>query len=122
MSEIMTKFRIKYTSLKMVDDISVKPKQETQDFFDKLISDFRKNEPSDTGKIKKCIRLKKFEEKNNIVEDNKNYNFFVECCVTEVELQSLKDKTHRQLRLRELLLENSSQSTLVVMYVFITCI
>nr|XP_033326435.1 bumetanide-sensitive sodium-(potassium)-chloride cotransporter isoform X2 [Megalopta genalis] len=86
MAEIMAKFRIRYTSLKMVDDISVQPKQETQDFFDKLISDFRKNDPADT-----------------------------ECCVTELELQSLKDKTHRQLRLRELLLENSSQSTLVVM-------
>lgn len=44
--------------------------------------------------------------------------FLSECCVTDLELQSLKDKTHRQLRLRELLLENSSQSTLVVMYVF----
>ncbi|XP_031836103.1 sodium potassium chloride cotransporter [Nomia melanderi] len=86
MAEIMAKFRIRYTSLKMVDDISVQPKQETQDFFDKLISDFRKNDTVDT-----------------------------ECCVTELELQSLKDKTHRQLRLRELLLENSSQSTLVVM-------
>lgn len=86
MAEIMAKFRIRYTSLKMVDDISVQPKQETLDFFDKLISDFRKNEPADT-----------------------------ECCVTELELQSLKDKTYRQLRLRELLLENSNQSTLVVM-------
>ncbi|XP_017791307.1 PREDICTED: bumetanide-sensitive sodium-(potassium)-chloride cotransporter isoform X2 [Habropoda laboriosa] len=86
MAEIMTKFRIRYTSLKMVDDISVQPKQETQDFFDKLISNFRKNDPGDT-----------------------------ECCVTDLELQSLKDKTHRQLRLRELLLENSSQSKLVVM-------
>ncbi|CAK9816690.1 Bumetanide-sensitive sodium-(potassium)-chloride cotransporter [Anthophora quadrimaculata] len=86
MAEIMTKFRIRYTSLKMVDDISVQPKQETQDFFDKLISDFRKNDPGDT-----------------------------DCCVTDLELQSLKDKTHRQLRLRELLLENSSQSKLVVM-------
>lgn len=33
----------------MVDDISVQPKQETLDFFDKLISDFRKNEPDNTG-------------------------------------------------------------------------
>lgn len=45
--------------------------------------------------------------------------FFVECCVTDLELQTLRDKTNRQLRLRELLLENSSQSTLVVMYVII---
>lgn len=51
MAEIMTKFRIRYTSLKMVDDISVQPKQETLDFFDKLISNFRKNDVSDTGKI-----------------------------------------------------------------------
>ena len=35
MAEIMAKFRIRYTSLKMVDDISVQPKQETLDFFDK---------------------------------------------------------------------------------------
>lgn len=41
--------------------------------------------------------------------------FFLECCVTDLELQTLRDKTNRQLRLRELLLENSSQSTLVVM-------
>lgn len=33
----------------MVDDISVQPKQETQDLFDKLISDFRKNDSADTG-------------------------------------------------------------------------
>lgn len=48
----MAKFRIKYTSLKMVDDISLQPKQETQDFFDKVISEFRKNDASDNaGKI-----------------------------------------------------------------------
>ena len=51
MAEIMAKFRIRSTSLKMVDDISVQPKQETLDFFDKLISNFRKNDVSDTGKI-----------------------------------------------------------------------
>ncbi|XP_066583360.1 bumetanide-sensitive sodium-(potassium)-chloride cotransporter isoform X2 [Prorops nasuta] len=87
MIEIMAKFRIKYTSLKMVDDISLEPKPETQQFFDQLICNFRKNDPADT----------------------------TECYVTDFELQSLRDKTHRQLRLRELLLENSSQSTLVVM-------
>ncbi|XP_020283623.1 bumetanide-sensitive sodium-(potassium)-chloride cotransporter isoform X2 [Pseudomyrmex gracilis] len=88
MVEIMCKARIKYTSLKMVDDISVEPKQETQTFFDKLISNFRTNGSS---------------------ENSEN------CYVTDRELQTLRDKTHRQLRLRELLLENSNQSTLVVM-------
>lgn len=49
MAEIMAKFRIKYTSLKMVDDISIAPRQDTQNFFDKLISDFRRNDPSDNS-------------------------------------------------------------------------
>ncbi|XP_074110124.1 sodium potassium chloride cotransporter isoform X1 [Cotesia typhae] len=87
MAEIMAKFRIKYTSLKIVDDISIPPKQETQDFFDKLITDFRRQDDNDT----------------------------TDCVITDLELQTLKDKTNRQLRLRELLLENSSKSTLVVM-------
>ncbi|XP_014204971.1 bumetanide-sensitive sodium-(potassium)-chloride cotransporter isoform X2 [Copidosoma floridanum] len=87
MAEIITKFRIKYTSLKMVDDISVQPQQETQKFFDRIISEFRKNEANESS----------------------------ECFVTDEELQNLREKTFRQLRLRELLLEHSSQSTLVFM-------
>jgi hypothetical protein len=52
MAEIMMKFRIKYTSLKMVDDISVQPRQETQNFFDKVILEFRKNDSSEnSGKL-----------------------------------------------------------------------
>lgn len=62
-------------------------KKETQDFFDSLVSEFRKNDNTDSS----------------------------ECVITDVELQALRDKTYRQLRLRELLLENSSQSALVVM-------
>ena len=62
MAEIMAKFRIRYTSLKMVDDISVQPKQETLDFFDKLISDFRRNEPADTGSTRLIKKGKKKEE------------------------------------------------------------
>lgn len=89
MVEIMAKFRIQYTTLKMVDDISVKPQQETQNFFDKLVADFRNN------------------------DDKTDEN--TDCLITDLELQTLRDKTHRQLRLRELLLENSSQSTLVMM-------
>ncbi|KAL0108379.1 hypothetical protein PUN28_015133 [Cardiocondyla obscurior] len=87
MVEIMNKARINYSSLKIVDDIGVELKEETRSFFDKLISDFRINDSSEDG----------------------------ECYITDNELQTLRDKTHRQLRLRELLLENSSQSTLVVM-------
>lgn len=83
----MAKVRIKYTSLKMVDDISMEPKQETREFFDKLIMDLQKNNTSGNS----------------------------DCIITDSELQTLREKTNRQLRIRELLLENSSRSTLVVM-------
>lgn len=51
MSEIMNKFRIKYTSLTMVDGINVQPRQETQVFFDQLISEFRLNDSENSGKL-----------------------------------------------------------------------
>lgn len=38
-----------------------------------------------------------------------------DCQITEKELRAYQEKTHRQLRLRELLLENSSDANLVVM-------
>lgn len=38
-----------------------------------------------------------------------------ECFVPETELETLQKKTHRQLRLRELLLEHSQDASLVVM-------
>ncbi|KAF5306750.1 hypothetical protein FQA39_LY01508 [Lamprigera yunnana] len=43
-------------------------------------------------------------------KDSKN-----DCEISEMELVTLQEKTNRQLRLRELLLENSRQATLVVM-------
>ncbi len=49
MAEIMAKFRIKYTSLTMVDDISVQPRKETQNFFDKIISEFQKNNSTENS-------------------------------------------------------------------------
>lgn len=38
-----------------------------------------------------------------------------DCVVTQAQLDALQDKTNRQLRLRELLLENSRDAALVVM-------
>jgi hypothetical protein len=49
MVEIMNKARIKYDNLKMVDDSSIDPKEETQSLFDRLISDFHTNDISDSS-------------------------------------------------------------------------
>lgn len=50
--------------------------------------------------------------------NNLNYSntlFGLGAVVTEEELENLKEKTDRQLRLRELLQKHSKDSTLVVM-------
>jgi len=61
MAEIMNKARINYSSLKIVDDISVELKQETRTFFDKLISDFRINDSSENnGKLKVIFVLARY--------------------------------------------------------------
>uniref|UniRef100_A0A1B6EM82 Bumetanide-sensitive sodium-(Potassium)-chloride cotransporter n=1 Tax=Cuerna arida TaxID=1464854 RepID=A0A1B6EM82_9HEMI len=85
MASLLSKFRIKYTSLTMIHNISEPPKQETINFFENIISGFR--------------------------ESNKN----AECTVSDMEYEALREKTYRQLRLRELLQQHSKQSNLVVM-------
>nr|CAH7722625.1 unnamed protein product [Callosobruchus chinensis] len=65
-----------------------KPQDSTIAFFDDLLVRFR--QPS----------------------DNRRENSENDCYVTEKEIQALQDKTYRQLRLRDLLLENSSKSNL----------
>lgn len=41
--------------------------------------------------------------------------FFIECTISYVEECTLQEKTNRQCRLRELLLEKSKDASLVVM-------
>ncbi|KAI4458081.1 solute carrier family 12 cation cotransporter [Holotrichia oblita] len=86
MANLLSKFRLEYSSLKMVN-ISDKPSDSTIQFFDSLLEHFKT--PVD-------------------VKDN-------ECKVSEIEIAALQEKTYRQLRLRELLLEHSRQANLVVM-------
>ncbi|KAK9736670.1 Amino acid permease [Popillia japonica] len=86
MANLLSKFRLEYSSLKMVN-ISDKPSDSTIQFFDSLLEHFKT--PVD-------------------VKEN-------ECKVSEIEIAALQEKTYRQLRLRELLLEHSCQANLVVM-------
>lgn len=41
MASLLAKFRIDYTDLQVVPDITAKPQESTQIFFDSLIADFR---------------------------------------------------------------------------------
>ena len=90
MASLLAKFRIDYSALKLIPDITKKPKESTMSFFEDLISPFK---------------IPESEEDN---DSNK-------LGITEADLLAMKDKTNRHLRLRELLQEHSSDANLVVM-------
>lgn len=87
MASLLAKFRIDYSDLQLITDITRKPQDATVKYFNELIQEFRQpdDSPVDPG------------------------------TVTESDLLSVQDKTNRHLRLREYLLQNSSGSDLVVM-------
>lgn len=88
MASLLAKFRIDYSDLQVVPDVTNKPQETTQQFFETLISDFRK--PQD-------------------INDPMSVR------ITDSELLAVKDKTNRHLRLRELLLQHSHEANMVVM-------
>ncbi|CAG9765408.1 unnamed protein product [Ceutorhynchus assimilis] len=88
MASMLAKFRIEYSDLQIVPDITKKPKDETKQFFESLIAGF------------KCVS-------ENSEQDTK-------ISITDSELMAVKDKTNRHMRLRELLLEHSSEAEMVV--------
>uniref|UniRef100_A0A0A9WLJ8 Bumetanide-sensitive sodium-(Potassium)-chloride cotransporter n=1 Tax=Lygus hesperus TaxID=30085 RepID=A0A0A9WLJ8_LYGHE len=87
MASLLSKFRIDYSDLKVIPDITKKPMDETNAFFDQLIKNFVVNDST--------------------VEDN--------VMISTSELSAMKDKTNRHLRLRELLQEYSMGANLIVM-------
>lgn len=47
MASLLAKFRIDYSDLQVVPDVTSKPMERTQQFFESLISDFRKSSKED---------------------------------------------------------------------------
>ncbi|XP_033219683.1 bumetanide-sensitive sodium-(potassium)-chloride cotransporter [Belonocnema kinseyi] len=88
MASLLSKFRIDYSALKVIPDISKPAQLGTKNFFDSLITEF-------------C--------------NPANPRLSEADTIKESELLAMKDKTNRHLRLRELLLENSTEANLVVM-------
>lgn len=90
MASLLAKFRIDYSDLKVIPDITKRPKESTIAFFEDLISSFR-------------------------LPDNQECDSEDGISITEAELIAMTDKTNRHLRLRELAMENSLDANLVVM-------
>ncbi|XP_068622442.1 bumetanide-sensitive sodium-(potassium)-chloride cotransporter [Battus philenor] len=85
MANLLAKFRIDYSSLTMLQDITEPPQPDTKKLFDETIKKFTDESCSE------------------------------DCRISKTELSTLAEKTNRQLRLRELLLANSGDARLVVM-------
>uniref|UniRef100_A0A1A9WEC2 SLC12A transporter C-terminal domain-containing protein n=1 Tax=Glossina brevipalpis TaxID=37001 RepID=A0A1A9WEC2_9MUSC len=96
MASLLSKFRIDYSDLQLIPDITKKPQESSTQFFNELMKDF-------------IITEKEGGSANTtqMLDD--------EGMISEDDLMAVQDKTNRYLRLREYLLEQSTKSDLVVM-------
>ncbi|KAL7639365.1 UNVERIFIED_CONTAM: hypothetical protein RMT77_009866 [Armadillidium vulgare] len=91
MATLLSKFRIDFSDVIIIPNLAKKAEESSRLEFDELIKDF---------KSKSSDELEK--ENGGLL-------------ISDVELLGQKEKTNRHIRLRELLLENSKDSSLIVM-------
>ena len=84
MANLLSKLRVPYSSLIMLQGIADAPEETSIQMHSQLLDGF-------------------LEEQNN------------DCFVSNTEIEHLEEKTFRQLRLREMLKEHSSNASLIVM-------
>lgn len=84
MANLLSKLRIEYSSLTMLQGITDQPKDETIQLHNKSLDGFMEGQNS-------------------------------ESFISNHEYKQLQEKTYRQLRLRELLIQHSAQASLIVM-------
>ncbi|XP_073989662.1 bumetanide-sensitive sodium-(potassium)-chloride cotransporter-like isoform X2 [Rhodnius prolixus] len=89
LAALLSKFRIDYSDLIIIPNITKKAKPETQKEFDEIIKNFRKEPTTNKGHVE-----------HNYISDS--------------ELKTLEEKTNRHMRLRELLKEYSKDSVFIV--------
>ncbi|EDW69258.1 bumetanide-sensitive sodium-(potassium)-chloride cotransporter isoform X2 [Drosophila virilis] len=98
MASLLSKFRIDYSDLTLIPDITKKPLETSKQFFTELIKEFLVSD-KDNG----------HSSKGTLNEDEALAH------ISEDDLLAVVDKTNRYLRLREYLREQSTKSDLVVM-------
>ncbi|KAM4708087.1 solute carrier family 12 member 2 isoform 1-T2 [Discoglossus pictus] len=97
MATLLSKFRIDFSDIMVLGDINTKPKKETVAAFEEMIEPFRLHEDEKDQEVADKMK----EEEPWRITDN--------------ELELFKTKTHRQIRLNELLKEHSSTANVIVM-------
>ncbi|XP_076876103.1 solute carrier family 12 member 2 isoform X2 [Brachyhypopomus gauderio] len=97
MATLLSKFRIDFSDITVLGDINTKPKAESVTDFAQMIEPYRLHEDDMDQEV--ADQLKADEPWR----------------ITDNELELYKAKSNRQIRLNELLKENSSSATLIVM-------
>ncbi|XP_067104584.1 solute carrier family 12 member 1 isoform X1 [Osmerus mordax] len=96
MKSLLQKFRIRCTDINVISDINVKPSAESWKAFEDMIEPFRLHESS-----------KSMAQAEALMKDNP-------WKITDAELDSFEEKTNLQVRLNELLQENSKAASLII--------
>lgn len=120
MASLLAKFRIDYSDLKLLTDITKKADESTYYYFKDLIRNFtsKEKELCDNPNDCKLICNRSFiilHTKPHILNNVFFCFLIVAIFIEDSELLAVKDKTNRYLRLRENLLKNSMNSDMIVM-------
>lgn len=91
MANLLAKFRIDYSDVIVIPDVAKKAAESSRMEFDQMVEDFKEKSKDDVDKPENALTI------------------------SEAEFLGQREKTNRHIRLRELLLENSRDSSLVVM-------
>lgn len=115
MASLLSKFRISFSDLTMIPDITKKVESEaSKTLFNGLIKPFQ-GVPDDSG----MPYMIAYSFKSFSGNERKKYICGLldnpDMVIGDAELLSMKEKTNRHMRLRELLFEHSANSNLIVM-------
>jgi solute carrier family 12 sodium/potassium/chloride transporter 2 len=107
MAVLLSKFRIDYSDLVIISDIDETPKLRTKKWFNGIIQPFLQPNANGVYNVTALVIfvLYRFFKLTNTAGPH----------ITKEEFESFQYKTNRHLKLRELLLDHSSDSNLVVM-------
>uniref|UniRef100_W5N6P4 Solute carrier family 12 member 1 n=1 Tax=Lepisosteus oculatus TaxID=7918 RepID=W5N6P4_LEPOC len=96
-ASLLSKFRIKFADIHIVPDINTSPNKESWKSFEETIEPYRLHECSKDGATADTLRKESPWK------------------ITDSELELFKEKTYRQVRLNELLQENSRAANLIIL-------
>lgn len=117
MASLLSKFRIDYSDLTLIPDITKKPLETSTQFFNELIKDFVVAEKENGHSSKATLNEDEGKAPKTFFSFTDYFLFLVSplALISEDDLLAVVDKTNRYLRLREYLHESSTKSDLVVM-------